>query len=181
MPEIYQPAEDSYLLSESLEKSFANNKNKKDIDILEIGCGSGVQLQKLLEIGIKKENIFGADVNDRAVEHCKKLGFNVVLSNLFSNIKGKYDLIIFNPPYLPEDKKEPKSSQIATTGGKKGGEIINRFLKQAGKHLNKGGKIILLASSLTKGIDFAGYDKKPLAEKKLFFEALYVLELIRSG
>lgn len=175
MQDIYIPSEDSYLLSETLEKFLLSRK--KEIKILEIGCGSGIQLQALNNFGIKKENIFSCDINKEAVKRCKKLGFNSIHSDLFKEIKGKFDIIIFNPPYLPLDEREPEQSQLATTGGKKGSEIINKFLKQAKPHLNKKGKIILLTSSLTKGIIFKGYHKKLLAEKSLFFEKLYVWEL----
>ncbi len=170
---IYSPEEDSYLLSEILKK-YIHNKN---IKCLEIGIGSGIQLETLKEIGIKKENISGVDINKDAIEHCKNKGFNVWKSNLFSKIKEKYDLIIFNPPYLPEDKDEDKDSKIATTGGKEGSEIINHFLTQAKNHLNEKGKILLLISSLTKGINWLDYKKKLVSKKKLFFEELQVWEL----
>lgn len=173
---IYFPQEDSYLVSEVLKKQIprllVNNLNLK---FLEIGCGSGIQLCTAKELGVK--NIFSCDINYDAVEHSKKLGFNCIESNLFENIGGKYDLIIFNPPYLPEDKNEDEQSKIATTGGKKGSEIINKFLLQAKKHLKKNGKIFLLTSSLTKDIHWLNYEKKKLAEKKLFFEKLFVWEL----
>jgi release factor glutamine methyltransferase len=168
---IYLPEKDSYLLSDVLKKQIKN----KNITCLEIGIGSGIQLQTLKKLKIK--NIFGVDINLQAVQHCKKLGFNCIQSNLFEKIKDKYDLIIFNPPYLPENKKEPKNSRLATTGGKKGSEIINKFLKQAKKHLNKDGKIFLVTSSLTKGIKWNSFKKKKIASQKLFFEELYVWEL----
>ncbi len=169
--EIYLPLDDSYLLSETLKKQIKN----LDIKFLEIGIGSGIQLQTAKHLGIK--NIFGADINLDAVKHCKSLGFDCIQSDLFENIKGKFDIIAFNPPYLPLDKREPKSSQLATTGGKKGSEIINKFLKQAKKHLAKDGRIFLLTSSLTKAINWLDYKRKILAKKKIFFEELFVWEL----
>lgn len=170
---IYEPAEDSYLMQEVLEKELLN----KNIKILEIGCGSGILLEVLKKLGIN--NILGADINGGAVKHCKGLGFDCIYSDLFSNIKEKFDIIIFNPPYLPEDKnnKEDRESKLATTGGKKGSEIINRFLQQAKKHLTKDGKIFLLTSSLTKNINWLDYKKKLIAKKKLFFEELMVWEI----
>jgi len=177
-PEIYQPVEDSFFLSDILRKIIPDLlKQNKNLKFLEIGSGSGIQLDTALNSGIKKENIFSCDINKEAVEYCKLLDFNSVRSNLFSRIYGIYDLIIFNPPYLPEDKREPATSKISTTGGKKGGEIINRFLKEAKEHLSKEGKIILLTSSLTKGINFLQYKKKIIDKKKIFFETLYILEL----
>jgi release factor glutamine methyltransferase len=178
MLQIYSPAEDSFLLSSVINKEIPKiilkNKNLK---VLEIGSGSGIQLKNLLELGIKKQNIFACDINPEAVKYCKKLGFNCIKSNLFEKIYGKFDFILFNPPYLPEDSAEPKDSQIATTGGKKGGEIINNFLQQATEHLAKEGAIFLLTSSLTKGINWKGYTKKIIAKQKLFFEEIYVWKI----
>jgi release factor glutamine methyltransferase len=179
---IYEPEEDSIFLSEILKKEILDLSDKKsEIRILEIGCGSGIQLKTMKKAGIKNENIFSCDINSEAVKHCKKLGFNSIKSDLFKNIKEKFDWIIFNPPYLPEDLNEPKDSRLATTGGKKGSEIINRFLSEAKKHLEKRGKIILLTSSLTKGVKWKGWKKKLLRKKKIFFEELYVWELIHKS
>lgn len=175
MSEIYQPAEDSYFLSEVLKKYvFKLLKNNSNLKVLEIGCGSGIQLNTLLTLKVKKQNIFSCDINPEAIEHCKKLGFNSIKSNLFSRIKDNFDLIIFNPPYLPKDKYDQEKD---TMGGKEGSEIINKFLFQSHKYLNKKGKIILLTSSLTKKVNFLKYNKKIIDKKKLFFEELYVYEL----
>lgn len=200
---IYSPEEDSYLLSKVLEKKIPKLLSKNpDLIFLEIGSGSGIQLKTALKSGIKKQNIFSCDINLNAVRHCRTLrfpseaikeiavpqrkgklceenrrlsrGFNCINSDLFKDIKGKYDLIIFNPPYLPENPQEPKDSKISTTGGKKGSGIINEFLKQAKHYLNRNGKIFLLTSNLTKGINFLGYRKKILEKRKLFFEELFV-------
>ncbi|MFH1053229.1 MAG: hypothetical protein V1740_02315, partial [Candidatus Woesearchaeota archaeon] len=72
----------------------------------------------------------------------KKSKLNAIRSNLFSNINktNRFDLIIFNPPYLPEDKREPKDSRLNTTAGKKGYEIVIKFLQKARKYLRKDGK-----------------------------------------
>ena len=195
MNEIYFPEEDSYLLAGILKKQIpkilAKNKNAK---FLEIGSGSGFQLQTAFNSGIKKENIFSCDINPSSVKHCKNLGFNSVVSNLFQTFERKvkrrfvatrmpiacprkFDLIVFNAPYLPEDEREPNDSKIATTGGKKGSEIINKFLKQSKKHLAKNGRIFIVASSLTKGINFLEFKKKIVAKKKIFFEELKVWEI----
>jgi len=173
---IYSPDQDSFLLLDVLKKQIPKLlKKNKNLKLLEIGIGSGIQLKLAKQLKIK--NIFGIDINSKAVEHCKKLGFNCLESNLFKNVKGKFDLIIFNPPYLPEDKREKKESQLSTTGGKNGSEIINQFLIQAKNYLNKHARIFLITSSLTKKINWLDYKKKKLAQKNLFFEKLYVWEL----
>ena len=180
MSEIYEPAEDSYLMSETLKKEIPVLLRKNpNIKFLEIGCGSGINLQTAFICWVKKENIIGTDINEEAVNHCKALGFNCVKSNLFDNINGKYDIIIFNPPYLPLDKDEPKSSRMATTGGRKGNEIIIKFLKQAQRHLNKDGKIFLITSSLSEEVNFDKLDYKAVKinYKDLFFEKLHLWKL----
>lgn len=175
---IYSPEEDSYLLQEVLIKRIPTllefNKNLK---VLEIGVGSGIQLETLRNLGVK--NIFGIDIDSEAVNLCKNKGFEVKKSNLFSDISKneKFNLIIFNPPYLPEDSKEDEESKIITTGGKKGSELINKFLNESKNYLIKNGKIFLLISSLTKGIKYKGYSKKIILRKKIFFEELRVIEL----
>jgi release factor glutamine methyltransferase len=177
---VYIPAEDSYLMSRILKEQIPDLiKKNPNLKFLEIGAGSGIHLQTVLNLGIKKENIFSSDIDKRAVSHCNVLGFNCIHSDLFDNIKDKYDLIIFNPPYLPEDARETGDSKIATTGGKKGNEIILKFLIQAKEHLNDNGKIFLITSSLSKDVDFKkrGYDAKEIGCEKLFFERLCIWEL----
>lgn len=177
---IYQPAEDSFLMSQILKERLPQIlKKNPNLKFLEIGAGSGIHLQTASTLGVKKQNIFSSDIDGEAVKHCQLLGFNCIHSDLFENINGKYNLIIFNPPYLPEDAREPKSSRLATTGGKKGNEIILRFLKQAKKHLEKNGKIFLITSSLAENINFEKfeYKAKKIGCEKLFYERLCIWEL----
>lgn len=176
---IYSPEEDSYLLGKIITKEIPKIlKINPKVKFLEIGCGSGIQLKAAKKSGIEKKNIFSVDINIDAVNTCQKLGFNSMKSNLFSNIKEKYDIIVFNPPYLPKTENEDKESETITTGGKKGGEIINKFLIQAKKHLKENGIIFLLTSSLSQGIEWLDYKKELLAEQKMFFEKLEVWKLI---
>lgn len=179
MNQFYKPAEDSYLMSNYLETLLPNLiKKNPDLKFLEIGCGSGIQLKTALDLGVKKENILGTDINPEAVKHCKKLEFNCVQSDLFENVGGKFDLIVFNPPYLPTDEKEPEESRLETTGGKKGNELTVKFLKQAKNYLNESGKILLITSSLSEEIDFEslGFEAEEISEKKLFHEKLVLWE-----
>ncbi|VVB83959.1 Release factor glutamine methyltransferase [uncultured archaeon] len=177
---IYQPAEDSYLMSRILKEQIPDLLEKNpNLKFLEIGAGSGIHLETAKNLGIKKENIFSSDIDNKSVSHCKMLGFNCIYSDLFENISRKFDVIIFNPPYLPEDSREPKSSRTATTGGKKGNEIILKFLKQAKNYLTISGKIFLITSSLAEDVDFKklDYKAKEIGCEKLFFERLCIWEL----
>ncbi len=173
---IYEPQEDSYLM-QRIVKEFAKGK------VLEIGTGSGILAGTAAQ---KKEveSVFAVDINPHAVEYSRlkydstKIRFRI--SDLFSHVKGKYDTIIFNPPYLPEDRNEDEESSLTTTGGKKGHEIIERFLNMAGEHMNPDGEILLLFSTLT-GIEKIDqlvadnlFESENIAELKIAFETLYV-------
>jgi len=180
MTSIYQPAEDSYLMSRILKEQIpALLEENSDLKFLEIGAGSGIHLETAQSIGIKRENIFSSDINMSSVAHCNSLGYNCVYSDLFENIEGKYDVIIFNPPYLPEDSREPVESRLSTTGGNKGDEIILRFLSQAKDYLEEKGRIFLITSSLSEQIDFMelGYNAIEVGCEKMFFERLCIWEL----
>lgn len=171
---IYQPLEDSYLLEKEVKKR-AKGKN-----VLDVGCGSGIQALAALKSGAKE--VLAVDTDEESVKFCKSKGINCVKSNLFSKIKKgkKFDLIIFNPPYLPEDEREDSESSLATSGGKKGDEIIVRFLKEVGNNLEEDGEILLVVSSLTpsarieKVLKEKKLKKKVVTSEKFFMEKLEV-------
>jgi len=186
---IYQPAEDSYFLSDILKSHIPKLLSQNpDLKFLEIGTGSGVQLQTAENSGVKKENIFSVDINPDAVKHCSLLGYNCIHSDLFEAFGGKlnikenfplqFDLIIFNPPYLPEHEYDKEKD---TSGGKNGDETILRFLKNAKSFLKPNGKIFLLLSSRTpmENIlnEFENYKKRFLGTERLFYEDLSIWEL----
>tara|TARA_B100002003_G_C14068205_1_gene513947 strand:- start:680 stop:1231 length:552 start_codon:yes stop_codon:yes gene_type:complete len=176
---IYEPSEDSFLLQKTLKK-FLKNKNKS-LSILDMGSGSGIQAQTCISLGFKKT--LAVDKNPESIKILTEKKINAVRSNLFSKIKmKKFNLIIFNPPYLPEDPREPKDSQLVTTAGKEGYEIIIKFLKQATSQLKSEGKILLLFSSLShpkiilKNAKSLGYNYQLISKEKIPFEELYVYE-----
>jgi HemK-related putative methylase len=183
---VYEPAEDSYLLSRVIVNYLKDiNKNKKNkLKVIDIGSGSGILAETCLNNGINRENILAIDIDEEAVKTLKLKKIHVIKSNLFNKInkKNKFDLIVFNAPYLPEDADEPENSRLATTAGKKGNEIILRFLKQAKEYINETGSIFLLFSSLSKPEEILSsaeklkYEFKLIAEEKLFFEKIFVYE-----
>jgi len=134
-----------------------------------MGTGSGILAQTAKNSGIKK--ILAADIDKESLNNIKAI--QTIHSNLFSNIKQKFDLITFNAPYLPEHKHDKKSD---TTGGKLGDETAVEFIKQAKQHLKPNGKIFLLISSRTPQKRIKKFNPKILAKKKIFFEELFILE-----
>jgi len=170
---IYPGEEDSVFFSEHL-------KTLKCKRMLDMGCGTGILANN---IGYAKE-IYCVDLNPDAIEFCKKtLGENkkmkFIVSNLFEKIeKEKFDLIVFNTPYL--DDEEPKD--ISWTYMQNGEDIIKKFILQAINHLEKDGKILILISN--RGYeDYEDFCKKEkikwekIKEKQLFFEKLFIVGL----
>lgn len=184
---VYTAKEDSYILREEIVKyikkldNIINENNIRYIKVLDMGSGTGIQAESCIEAGIDKKNILCVDIEDEAISLLKKKKLNAKKSDLFSNISKneKFDLIIFNAPYLPEDKSGYDKGKD-TTAGKRGNEIILKFLKQSKQHITDKGKIILLFSSLSMPeqiLEYAeklGYKNEKLAEKSLFFEKIFV-------
>ena len=184
---IYRPSDDSFLLA-----SIA--KEKAAGEVLEMGTGSGYLITAILsEKNPKVKKITGIDISPEAIKHCKKSitskKTEFLQSDLFNKIKDKhisYDTIFFNPPYLPEDKREPADSSLTTTGGKHGYELILRFIGQLNLFLKPDGRCYLLFSSLSKKEIIDTYLRSmlfkftQLKEKNLFFEKLYVYEITKT-
>ncbi len=183
---IYQPEQDSYLLAEQI-KIFVKGLDKsKNTSMLDMGSGSGIQAITAIQAGVNKKCILCADINKETVVQLKKKNLIAIASDLFNKINRKYkfNLIVFNPPYLPEDKYD---KQPDTTAGKRGNEMIIKFLKQAKAYLAEDGVILLLFSSLShpeeilKEAKKLRYDAERMAEKSAgMMERLYVYKLVLS-
>ena len=73
------------------------------------------------------------------------LDIMVLKSNLYKNVTGKYDYIIFNPPYVPNIQRKNAGLKYmkARFSGRDGIYLIRKFLSKSRKHLNRNGKILL--------------------------------------
>lgn len=168
---VYLPREDSFLLIKALE---VKPKQK----VLEIGTGSGIIAIHCAKAGA---DVTAVDINPKAVE-CARLNaeqnnvkINILQSDLFSNVKARFDVIIFNPPYLPSDKSD-EYYDVAWSGGKSGVEITNEFLALAKKHLNLKGEIYFVASSLAD-LKKIKLPYKISLKKKIGNEEIFVLKI----
>ncbi len=175
--DVYEPAEDTFLLYEAIQ----NEVKGKVESALDMGTGSGFLAKLLLK---KAGKVTAVDKDPEAIRYARKSlkKAELIESDLFRNVKGKYDLITFNPPYLPQDSWR-FGKEDHTIGGKEGYETVVRFIKQLRKHLKKGGICLLLISSLTKPrkveeyISEAGLSFRVVSRKRLFFETLYVYRI----
>jgi len=172
--DVYKPAEDSFLLAENL-------KVMEGDEVLDVGTGCGIQA---LVAARKARHVLGVDVNPKAVEVAaanaklnKIRNVDFLVSDLFWAVEGRFDLIVFNFPYLPTSGSIVDQ---ALDGGDQGVEILRRFIQEAPEHLKPLGRIQFVMSSLnnTKAVEAmlsTEFRFKYTAEKKLFFEKLFVV------
>ena len=181
--DIYQPAEDSYLL-EKYVRRYATGR------VLDMGTGSGIQALAAIEVPSVRE-VVAVDINPKAVEALrqeiekKKLRkVRVLQSDLFENVEGHFNMVIFNPPYLPEDKGVEDK---AIYGGKKGWEISERFLQNVSNYLFPEGTVLFLFSSLTNKqkideiLEHNLLQWEELGEENIAFETLYVYRISKTA
>lgn len=180
--EVYLPREDTYLLENALKK--LNLSNKK---VLELGVGSGY-----LSIFCAKQKAFvtAIDINNKAITYAKNcakkenLKIDFVQSNLFESLNSneRFDIIFFNPPYLVSENLD----FIALDGGKKGREIIDKFLDKFDKHLSEKGFVLLLHTDYNdleetkEKLNKKGFSFEILEKQHIFFEDLYILKIFRT-
>lgn len=114
-------------------KTFLKLEKDEKKKVLDIGCGYGV-------VGITLAKFFNnikvtmADINERAVELSKenliknKLAdrIDVVQSNIYNKIEGKFDFILSNPPI------------------RAGKAVIYEIYEKAYEHLEEGGKLYVV-------------------------------------
>ncbi len=209
MFEIYEPMEDSFLLAEHAKrysKGFVLDvgtgpgiqaiaaSEKAD---LVIGVDISREAIKLAMENALKQNVkdicfFESNLFDLFKKIETKKQFK---NNFLKEIKNKkihkffekkvlFDLIIFNPPYLPQDKG---ISDKSIYGGIKGHEILERFFSQASEYLKENGNILIVFSSLTKKekidelLQNYCFEFDKIDEKKLFFETLFIYLIKKSG
>ncbi len=178
-PNVYDPAEDTMLLAKNLDVRINDR-------VLEIGVGSGYIS---LVASQKAESIFGIDINPHAVRLAKInakqnniTNVEFIVSDLFTAIRGKFSLIIMNPPYLPQsvdDKHDP--IDYSWNGGRDGRNLTERFIKEVDNYLGNNGRIQIIQSTLSgydktmKALCKKGFEVEIQDEQSFFFEKIYLI------
>ncbi len=179
-PMVYEPAEDTFL--------FADNLEVKETDkVLEIGPGTGI----ISVIAAKTaRKVVAVDINPGAVECTRQnaehnhVKVEVVEGDLFNTVESdKFDLVLFNTPYLPTDEDDVIHEELgaAWEGGADGRQTIDRFLDGLKDHLNPFGRVQLVQSSLSdipktlERLRNMGFKADVTASEHYFFEEVAVV------
>jgi release factor glutamine methyltransferase len=174
---LYIPAEDSYLLAETVKLYSGENA-------LEIGVGTGIVLDKLCN---SFKVVIGTDIHFDSLIFCHNnlsKTVSLVCCDAASALTGKFDLIVSNPPYLPQDNSG--TSDPAVYGGLYGYELVLHFVRSSLPLLNIQGKILIVVSNLSDIIQInslvepMNLDVRIVGRRKLFFETLYVFEISKK-
>jgi release factor glutamine methyltransferase len=182
---MYAPSDDTFLLADCIEHYYNGRR------ALEIGVGSGLLLN-ILEKNFAY--VAGSDIDLQALQHCRHQTppENVLLvccdaGSAFG--RDKFDLIVSNPPYLPDDDLGSSNNNNSNTldptiyGGPKGIETTIHFINSALPLLAGDGKMLIVISSFadSSALDRVAAEnkmhKKVVKEKRLFYETLSIVEL----
>lgn len=178
---VYEPAEDTFLLADNL--TVRNGER-----VLELGTGCGILSILAAKMGGR---VVATDINPRAIEcameNCRihQVEIDFRLGNLFEPVKDeKFDLILFNPPYLPtEPSEEENQATVAWSGGVSGRKVLDPFLIELPRHLLPAGRAMFVQSSLSDParsiwlIEGAGLKWRILVRRRFFFEELLLFEV----
>jgi len=207
---VYAPSEDSFLIIDYFKdcytRDFFDRMDMKKIkNVLDMGTGTGILaifLQMLkAQHPLFNPMIYASDIIEEALECAKNNeifnNFNenisFIRSNLFESfpksLKNAFNLILFNPPYLPSSELVEQNERKAPIdhswdGGKGGYEVFSRFLEDVKDFMDHDDCVIYYISSsrvdldnLSKLIDKNGFSGQVLNRKHAFFEDIILNKL----
>jgi release factor glutamine methyltransferase len=123
---------------------------------LDLGTGTG--FVALANAKLNKENrVLGIDINPVAVRNAElnaKMNnirnAEFIVSDMFSKVKGRFDTIAFNPPYLGKDETKTRDDLNFIDQGQ-----ITEFFRSYARFLNPNGRAYVILSS--QNARFQGY------------------------
>ena len=126
------------------------NQNKEKNKYLDMGCGQFAILGQYFKKINSYSDVTSTDVYNEFIENSiknsiqNKNNINILQSNLFSNINEKFDLISFNPPYVPASTNNEKLEfPNIRYSDLEGIQTAKDFLSEAKKFLTPDGIILL--------------------------------------
>lgn len=201
--DVYEPAEDTFLLIDTLIDDFDNIKTRNPSLILEVGSGNGSISKTVAELFLttnQRPLFFAIDISKPAINITKKafesindknVVFDLVQSDLFFNFRKGFlfDICIFNPPYVVTSSDEVDMSSIARTwaGGLEGREVIDRFIDTVGNVMSEDGVLYLLCIKENKPSDICnrlllkGFKSANVVSTKIAFnESLKIIKACKK-
>ena len=172
---VYHPSDDTFLMLQVL-----SNLKLDDQTVCDIGTGSGILG---LFCAVQGADVTVTDISEIALRETVaaakqlKVSISSILSDVFSGVNGKFDYVLFNPPYLPSEE----IWDSAVDGGRQGLSVTLKFLNGLPSRLRKKGHGLLLLSSLNNPAkvisEYPQFSFNVLATRRGFFEELQVLDL----
>uniref|UniRef100_UPI0037E8B848 methyltransferase N6AMT1 n=1 Tax=Semicossyphus pulcher TaxID=241346 RepID=UPI0037E8B848 len=154
--DVYEPAEDSFLLIDALEKDAQRLQMMSPCVCLEVGSGSGVVSAFLASVIGPSALYCCTDVNPAAAQctaktaSCNKVSLQPVITSLVESLlprlSGEVDVLLFNPPYVvtPSEEVGSRGIEAAWAGGKRGREVTDKFLPLVAQLLSNKGLFYLI-------------------------------------
>ncbi|XP_056319791.1 methyltransferase N6AMT1 [Danio aesculapii] len=196
--EVYEPAEDSFLLMDALEKDADRLRDSRPCVCLEVGSGSGVVSAFLASIIGAQALYICTDVNADAAQ-CSlqtsvlnNLQLQPVVTDLVEcllpRLNGKVDVLVFNPPYVvtPSGEVGSRGVEASWAGGLHGREVMNRFFPLIPDLLSEHGLFYLVTVSdndpegIVDLLAHSGLDGHVCLTRQAGRETLTILRFSRS-
>lgn len=146
------PRADTEILVEEVISNCEKNKEYKVLDLCTGSGAIGISIARY----ISNSYITCTDVSNKALEIARKNAkannidnIEFIESDMFKNIKGKFDIIVSNPPYIVKDvittldKEVQNEPYIALDGGIDGLDFYKIIACEAHRYLNENGKVFL--------------------------------------
>lgn len=193
--EVYEPAEDTFLLMDAIEQDLTWLKKRNLGLCVEVGSGSGVVSSAVCKtLGIA---CLTTDINPKACNATRQTSIHHgvggqldtlcgdLLGPLLPRLNKKVDILLFNPPYVPTDSSEISSSSIsrAWAGGLNGREVIDRLLPLVPDLLSPQGVFYLLLLKENKPREIEdffnnrGFESKVVLCRRAGTERLLILKI----
>ncbi len=148
--------------------------------------------------------IYASDVLSEAIEIARQNAIKnnlqndieFIQSNLFDEfsplLRNKFEIILFNPPYLPYEpyikEKNKKKIDYSWEGGKKGIETFEKFLNQLKDFIRESGSVFIYFTFssnsplelLYSKIEARGFQIKIIKKVHIFFEDIILHRISKS-
>lgn len=179
-PDVYEPSDDSFLLARVVGETVQPGEK-----FLEVGCGTGIVS---LAAGRAGASVTSTDANPHAVRLAWQngrqngIGIHALETDLMENVPGPFDVVAFNPPYLPtsDDEKVQGVLNLAFDGGPSGNDVVLKFVDQLSEASWAPRCVLIIHSSLSDPaplvdrMESLGYTSDIAADEKHFMERLTV-------